>query len=187
MIICQKVEHEDYNELIFEYKEKGENMAQEAKLYAKKLIEKIGEFLESRKPEFKVGDYATVEVSGRKIIAKIDELTENKTAFGLWYDEPKNIVKQDFWFLTEGNIFSHSTPEEIAEYEVALTFHKHGRKPCEVKGGDILRDDEGNILINDDNILSADFPKNLKKQYFTSGRYTFLKTAEEVNEWLENK
>ena len=26
MIICQKVEHEDYNELIFECKEKGENM-----------------------------------------------------------------------------------------------------------------------------------------------------------------
>ena len=65
-----------------------------------------------------------------------------------------------------------------------MTFHKHGRNPFEVKEGDILRDDEGNILINDDNILSADFPKNLKKDYFTRGRYTFLKTAEEVNEWL---
>lgn len=52
------------------------------------------------------------------------------------------------------------------------------------KKGDILRDDEGKILIS---VLSTDLPKNLKKRYFTSGKYTLLKTAEEYNEWLENK
>ena len=139
-------------------------------------------------PEFKVGDYVTVDVNGRTIIAKIDALRENKKeAHGLWYDKTKVNVKQDYWFLTKGNIFRHATPTEIAEYESALQFHKHGRKPFEVKDGDILRDDKGNILISDDDIFSADSPKNLKKEYFTSGRYTLLKTVEEVNEWLENK
>ena len=153
---------------------------QEAKSSAKKLIEKIGEYLETLEPKFKVGDYATVEASGRKIIAKIDKLTENKTAFGLWYDEPKNIVKQDFWFLTEGNIFSHSTPEEIAEYEVALTFHKHGRKPFEVKEGDLIKYPNGqNIMIY--------YPEVFSKADFLNDGFKLIKTAEEVNEWLENK
>ena len=151
---------------------------QEAKSAAKKLIEKIGEFLESRKPKFKVGDYATVEVSGRKIIAKIDELTENKAAFGLWYDEPKNIVKQDFWFLTIGSIFKHSTPQEIAEYEVALTFHKHGRKPFELKEGDLIRTPSKKFTF----ILN---PENYTKEEFLVYGWKFIKTAEEVNEWLE--
>src|SRR5574337_459808 len=51
---------------------------QEAKTSAKKLIEKIDDYLESQKPEFKVGDYVTVDVNGRKKIAKIDALRENK-------------------------------------------------------------------------------------------------------------
>ena len=168
--------------------EENKHNLQEAKSSAKKLIEKIDEYLETLKPKFEVGDYVTVDVNGRKIITKIDALRENKKeAHGLWYDKTKVNVKQDYWFLAEGNKFRHATPTEILEYEVALTFHKHGRKPFEVKDGDILRDDKGNILISDDNIFSADSPKNLKKEYFTSGRYTFLKTAEEVNEWLENK
>ena len=51
---------------------------QEAKSSAKKLIEKIDEYLETLKPKFKVGDYVTVDVNDRKIIAKIDALRENK-------------------------------------------------------------------------------------------------------------
>ncbi len=173
---------------IIKYKAKGEKMAQEvesdlqeAKLSAKKLIEKIGEFLETLKPEFKVGDYATVDVNGRKIIAKIDELTEKKKmAHGLWYDESKNIVKQDFWFLSKGNIFDHSTPEEIAKYEVALTFHKHGRKPFEVKEGDLIEYPNGhNIMIY--------YPEIFSKVDFLNDGFKLVKTAEEVNEWLENK
>ena len=209
------------NETLIEYKAKGESMTQEemkhnlqeavesfargisnteadlkeAKTSAKKLIEKIDEYLETLKPEFKVGDYVTVYVNGKEKIAKIDELTENNSkAHGLWYDRTLISVKQDYWFPSGLNKFRHAKPTEIAEYEAALTFHKHGRKPFEVKQGDILKDNKGNILINDENILRDGFSKNLKKDYFTRGRYTFLKTAEEYNkwlhvddEWLENK
>lgn len=163
---------------------------QEAKSSAKKLIEKIDEYLESQKPKFKVGDYVTVYVNSRRKTAKIekiDELVENNSkVHGLWYDRALVNFKQDYWYSSGLNEFRHARPSEIVEYETALIFHKHGRKPFEVKKGDILRDDEGNILMNDDNILSADFPENLKKDYFIRGRYTFLTTAEEVNEWLEN-
>lgn len=157
-----------------------ESDLQEAKSSAKKLIEKIDEYFESQKPEFKVGDYVTVDVNGngRKKIAKIDALRENKEeAHGLWYDKTKVNVKQDYWFLAELNEFRHARPTEIVEYESALTFHKHGRKPFEVKDGDILRDDEGNIF-------SVNVPGVWNKENFTSGDYTFLKTAEEVGEWL---
>ena len=173
---------------IIEYKAKGENMlnteckqchkkwhhtnAKYCAMCGKKLI---------AEPDFKVDDYVTVYVNGRKIITKIDELRENKKeAHGLWYDKTKVNVKQDYWFLTKGNKFRYSTPTEITEYEAALTFHKHGRKPFEVKGGDMLRDNEVDIFF-------VDFPSNWEKEYFTSGRFTFLKTVEEVNEWLENK
>lgn len=150
----------------------------EAKSSAKKLIEKIDEYLENLKPEFKVGDYVTVYVNGKRKIAKIDELTGyNSKAYGLWYDQTLVNVKQDYWFSSGLNKFRHATPEEIAEYESALTFHKHGRKPFEVKEGDILRDGEGNIFF-------VGFPNNFKKEFFTRGIYTFLKTAEEYNEWL---
>ena len=76
---------------IIKYKAKGENMAEEmkhklqevAKLLeseadlkevkssAKKLIEKIDEYLESLKPEFKVSDYVMVDVNGRKKLQKL--------------------------------------------------------------------------------------------------------------------
>lgn len=135
----------------------------EAKSSAKKLIEKIDEYLETLKPEFKVGDYVTVYVNKKEKIAKIDELDEltenNSKAHGLWYDRTLVNFKQDYWFTSGLNKFRHARPSEIAEYKAALNFHERGRKPFEVKEGDILRDDEGNILINDDNILSADFPK----------------------------
>lgn len=155
-----------------------ESDLQEAKLSAKKLIEKIDEYLETLKPEFKVGDYLTVYVNGRKIIAKIDELMEKKKeAHGLWFDQTLVNVKQDYWFLTKGNIFSHSTPEEIAEYEAALNFHKHGREPFEVKSGDLIKSYNGTYFF----IYS---PKKLDKEYFVSKGYALLKTVDEVNEWL---
>ena len=171
----------------------AESDLQEAKTSAKKLIEKIDDYLETLKPEFKVGDYVTVYVSGRKITAKIDELTENKTvAHGLWYDRTNVNVEKDFWFLTKGSKFRHATPEEITEYEVALNFHKHGREPFEVKEGDIILDDKGKILKDDEVSFLSALPKNTKKEHLIKGRYakkhyTFLKTVEEYNEWLENK
>lgn len=163
---------------------KAEVDLQEAKSAAKKLIEKIDEYLENLKPKFKVGDYVTVYVNSKRKTAKIekiDELVENNSkVHGLWYDRTLVNFKQDYWFSSGLDDFRHARPTEIAEYEVALTFHKHGRKPFEVKQGDILRDDKGNIFF-------ADFPSIRNKEYFTSGDYTFVKTAEEANEWLENK
>ena len=159
----------------------------EAKTSAKKLIEKIDEYLESQKPEFKVGDYVTVYVNGKEKIAKIDELTENNSkAHGLWYDRTLVNVKQDYWFPSGLNKFRHATPEEIEEYKVSLTFHKHGRKPFEVKEGDIISYSESDKFIVDYEDIEPEF-ETFDKEKFIRGDLTFLKTAEEVNEWLENK
>ncbi|MGO3573030.1 MAG: hypothetical protein ACTINU_04250 [Pseudolactococcus laudensis] len=150
----------------------------EAKSAAKKLIKKIDEYLETLKPEFKVGDYVTVYVNGKRKIAKIDELTGyNSKAYGLWYDQTLVNVKRDYWFSSGLNKFRHATPEEIAEYEVALTFHEHGRKPFEVKKGDLIRTPSKKFTF----ILN---PENYTKEEFLDYDWEFLKTAEEVNEWL---
>ena len=144
----------------------------------KNMIEKIDECLETLKPEFNVGDYVTVDVNGRKIIGKIDELTKNKIeAHGLWYDQTLVNVKQDYWFLSKGNIFRHATQEEIAEYKAALTFNKHGRKPFEVKKGDLVRTprEKFTFIWN---------PEYYTKEDFLDYRWGFIKTAEELNEWL---
>ncbi|MCJ1993775.1 hypothetical protein GYN24_04180 [Lactococcus piscium] len=153
---------------------------QEAKTSAKKLIEKIDEYLESQKPKFEVGDYVTVDVNGngRKKIAKIDALMENKEeAHGLWYDKTKVNVKQDYWFLAELNEFRHATPTEIAEYESALSFHEHGRKPFELKWGDLIKDSNSNRVVVVNPYIY------IKGMFYKSG-YELLATVEEVDEWL---
>ena len=153
----------------------------EAKSSAKKLIEKIDEYLESQKPEFKVGDYVTVYVNGKEKIAKIDELTENNSkAHGLWYDRTLVNVKQDYWFPSGLNKFRHATPEEIEEYKVALNFHKHGRKPFEVKEGDLIESKSGRNII-------VFYPENYSRVSFLKDGWGFLKTVEEVNEWLKGE
>ena len=132
----------------------------------KKLVEE---------PEFKVGDYVTYEGVFENKIAKIDSINED-ALHGLWYGQEKEGIKQDYWFK-RGQTVRHATQTEIAEYESALLFHEHGRNPFELKRGDVLRDDEGNIF-------SVNVPGVWNKENFTSGDYTFLKTAEEVHEWL---
>ena len=152
---------------------------QEAKSSAKKLIEKIDDYLETLNPKFKVGDYVTVYVLGRKITAKIDKLWEHTAeAHGLWYDQTKVNVKQDFWLISKGSNCRYATSEEIAEYEVALTFLKHDRKPFEVKRGDVvyLKGYDKNIFLDSGNIY--------KKHNFIDGDVVLVKTVEEVNEWL---
>ena len=152
---------------------------QEAKSSAKKLIEKIDEYLESQNPEFKVGDYVTYKGVFEKKIAKIDSINEDEL-HGLWYDQENEGIRQDWW-LKGGQTVRHATPEEIAEYEAALTFHEHGRKPFEIKEGDILLDSKHDIFFVNEDI------EIWNKEDFISGDFTLLKTAEEVNEWLENK
>ena len=158
-----------------------ENTLSKAKSSAKKLIEKIDEYLEYQKPEFKVGDYVTVYVNSKRKIAKIDELTENNSkAHGLWYDRTLENVKQDYWFTSGLNEFRHATTEEILEYEVALNFHKHGRKPFELKEGDLIRKPSEKLTF----ILN---PENYTKEDFLVYGWEFRSPVEEVNEWLENK
>ena len=150
---------------------------QEAKSSAKKLIENIDEYLEYQKPKFKVGDYVTFDIPNKKI-AKIERL--NGALYGLWYDTESENIKDDLYFGS-GNKFRHATPTEILEYEVALTFLKHDRKPFEVKRGDVvyLKGYDKNIFLDSGNFY--------EKHNFIDGDIGLVKTVEEFNEWLENK
>ena len=153
---------------------------QEAKSSAKKLIEKIDEYLEYPTPEFKVGDIVSSEIfiDGSGIVRLEEDLTNDFSGIeGLWYIKKDYEIK-DTAFGVINKKTRHATPEEIAEYEVALTFHKHGRKPFEVKDGDLLENKFGKFIA-----LKTLFVK----ENFTVEGNAFLKTAEEVNEWLGNK
>ena len=149
---------------------------QEAKSSAKKLIEKIDEYLESQKLEFKVGDYVTDTSNDNPFICKLEKIKGNGIS-GIWYCVSKKLFFDKLVGLPVSNS-RLSTPEEIAEYKAALTFHKHGRKPFEVKDGDLLENKFGRYIANG---------YSFSKEDFIVGSNTLLKTAEEVNEWLENK
>ena len=154
-----------------------ESNLSEAKSSAKKLIEKIDEYFETLKPKFKVGDYV-VEQNG-DVISKINEVM-NGRFFGSYYKRFDNYFYSDNCSIFPNNIERYATPKEIAEYEVALTFHKRGRKPFEVKEGDIISDSEAEKIFVD----ASDF---WDKEDFTGGDYTLLKTVEEVNEWIKGE
>lgn len=167
---------------IIEYKSKGENMlnteckqchkkwhhdnAKYCSMCGKKLVEE---------PEFKVGDYV-IEQNGI-IISKIGEVL-NGDFWGSYYKKINNYFSNLGGNILVKDIERHATPEEIAEYESALTFHKHGRKPFEVKRSDIvyLKGYDKNIFLDSGNIY--------KKHNFIDGDVVLVKTAEEVNEWL---
>ena len=150
---------------------------QDAKSAAKKLIEKVDEYLEYLKPKFKVGDYVTFDIPNKKI-AKIERL--NGALYGLWYDTESENIKDDLYFGS-GNKFRHATPIEILEYEVALTFLKHDRKPFEVKRGDVvyLKGYDKNIFLDSGNFY--------EKHNFIDGDIGLVKTVEEFNEWLKGE
>ena len=144
----------------------------EAKSSAKKLIEKIDEYLESQKPEFKVGDYVTDTSDDDPFICKIEKFVGNDIS-GKWY-----CVSKKYFDKLVGLPVSKSrlsTKEEIAEYEAALTFHKHGRKPFEVKDGDLLENVFWKYIAHE---------HSFSKEDFTVSGNTLLKTAEEIDEWL---
>ena len=198
---CYKEEYP--NENIIEYRAKGENMEEEmkhklqeavesfargiseaekdlqkAKTSAKSLIEKIYEYFKTLKPKFKVGDYVTDTSDDDPFICKIEKFEGNDIS-GIWYCVSKKLFFDKLARLPISNSRA-STKEEIAEYEVALTFHKHGRKPFEVKEGDLIEYPNGqNIMIY--------YPECFSKADFLNDGFKLIKTAEEVNEWLENK
>ena len=153
----------------------SESALQEAKSSAKKLIEKIDDYLETSKPKFKVGDYV-VELD--KYITKIEK-NDNDMLKGHFY-----IPRDNYFSFTEDTVSSytarHATSEEIAEYEVALQFHKHGRKPFEVKEGDLIEYKSGEKRI-------VSYPENYSKDSFIEGNRKLLKTVEEVNEWIKGE
>ena len=126
-------------------------------------------------PKFKVGDYVTDTSDDNPFICKIEKFEGNDIS-GIWYCVSKKLFF-DKSIVLPISTSRLSTPEEIAEYEVALTFHKNGRKPFEVKKGEILRDDEGNIF-------SVNVPGVWNKENFTVDGNAFLKAVEEVDEWL---
>lgn len=150
----------------------------EAKSSAKKLIENIDEHLESLKPKFNVGDYV-IEQNGN-VISKIGEVL-NGDFWGPYYKKIDNYFGNLGGNILYKDIERHATPEEIAEYESALSFHRHGRKPFELKRGDIvyLKGYDKNIFLDSGNIY--------KKHNFVDGDVILVKTVEEINEWLENK
>ena len=134
-------------------------------------------------PEFKSGDVVVSQVfsdGGFSLVRLNEDLTNGFTLVdGFWYTKRDcDIVEACLGVFKKDT--RHATPEEIAEYEVALTFHEHGRNPFELKKGDLIRKPSGNFTF----IL---IPENYTKEDFLKYGWEFLKTAEEVSEWLENK
>lgn len=166
---------------IVEYKAKGENMLNtECKQCHKKwhhdnakYCSMCGKRLDEQ-PEFKVGDYVTDTSDDDPFICKIERI-EGIDISGRWYCVSKNYFDR----LIELPIPSSrlSTPEEVKLYESALNFYNHGREPFEVKNGDLVRTPSENITF----IFN---PKNYTKEEFLDYGWKFLKTAEEIDEWL---
>ena len=147
----------------------------EAKSSAKKLIEHIDEYLKYLKPKFKVGDYVTDTSGNNPYICKIEEF-EGHGLVGNWYCFKDNHLDKSIVLPISTSRLS--TPEEIAEYEIALNFYKHGRDPFEVKYGDILVGSGcAEFFVDYDDI------DTLETEDFISGRYTLLKTVEEFKKW----
>ena len=145
---------------------------QEAKSSAKKLIEKIDEYLETLNPEFEVGDYVTDTSDDDPFICKIEEIVGNDIS-GKWYCVSKNYFDKLVRLpISDSRL---STTEEIAEYESALQFHNHSRIPFEIKEGDLLEDTFDKFFAKSD---------YYDKKVFISKGLKFLKTVEEVNVWL---
>ena len=138
----------------------------------KKLVEE---------PEFKSGDNVASKIfsDGSFGLVRLNkDLTNHLTPVdGLWYTKKDcDITDMSLGVFKEDT--RHATPKEVAEYESALTFHKHGRNPFELKRGDVvyLKGYDKNIFLDSGNIY--------KKHNFVDGDVVFVKTAEEVNEWL---
>ena len=132
-------------------------------------------------PEFKVGDIVASKVfsDGSFALVRLDEdlIGCPASVAGIWYEKIDCSVNECSYGVFKEDT-RHATPEEIAEYKVALTFLKHDRKPFEVKRGDVvyLRGYDKNIFLDSGNIY--------KKHNFVDGDVILVKTAEEVNEWL---
>ena len=128
--------------------------------------------------EFKVGDIIASQCfsDGSFGLVRLNEdLIKRLTLVnGLWYTKDDcEIGDMSLLIFKEYNRLA--TPEEIAEYEVALTFHKHGREPFEVKEGDLM------VRTQNKHKLFVEYIKNWDKLDFTSGNYELIATVEELD------
>lgn len=128
-------------------------------------------------------DFKSGDIVASKIFADVSfglvrlnkDLTNRFTSVdGFWYIKRDCEVRDEYLVVFKEDT-RHATPEEITEYESALNFHKHGRKPFEVKDGDLLENKFGRYTAHE---------YSFSKEDFTVGGNTLLKTVEEVNEWL---
>lgn len=78
-------------------------------------------------PEFKVGDW--IYNTKAKRVAQIDHRFGNGDE--LWVDDEEF----NFYHLNDSR---HATPEEIKQEKERRFFNEHGRKPWELKVGDVL-------------------------------------------------
>lgn len=126
---------------------------------------------------YKVGDYVVFDHSYGTSIAQIDTINENNKFIGLWYDKESNTFENDYK-CPDKRWTRKATDAEIEEYKAALQFHEHGREPFEIKEGDLIEYPNGqNIMIY--------HPDCFSKTDFLNDGFKLIKTAEEVNEWLE--
>lgn len=92
--------------------------SKEAKSSAKKLIEKIDEYLESLKIEFKAGDIVASKVfsDGSFGLVRLNEVLANRlnSVDGFWYTKRDcDITEVSLGVFKKDT--RHATPEEIAE------------------------------------------------------------------------
>lgn len=132
------------------------------------------------KSKFKVGDYVTISLLGGKQTAIVEEILEkSETAWGHWYKSETGGMEFTYWYL-DSKKSRLATEEEIIEYDIAMKFHKKGRKPFEVKEGDLIEGKFHKFIIYGE----WNAKENYAKEDFIKGNYKLLKTAEEVDEWL---
>lgn len=147
------------------------NNAKYCEMCGKKLIDE---------PEFKVGDIIASQCFSDDSFGLIrlkKELIKRLTLVnGLWYTKDDCEIG-DMSLAIFKEYTRLATPEEILEYESALNFHKHGREPFETKKGDLVRTPGGeNTFIWN--------PEYYAKEEFLDCGWEFLKTVEEIDEWL---
>lgn len=187
----EQLKKQHQNTPVIDYKEKGESMLNtECKQCKKKWYNRKAKYCSMcgkklvSEPEFKSGDIVATMLfadGSFGLVLLNEDLTNHLTYVdGLWYIKRDCTVYDGSLGVFNGET-RHATPEEISEYKTALNFHKHVRKPFEIKEGDILLDSKHNIFFINEDI------EIWNKEDFISGDFTLLKTAEEVNEWLENK
>lgn len=148
----------------------------EAKKNFDELSDLINEYIkEYDKQKFKVGDYV---VERNRFVFEISAIDRFGIPVGHCCDTEDDTFSLNTLPI-DSKYIRHATQEEIAEYNAALQFHEHGRKPFEVKAYDIVRDIYSGVSF-------VGNPEAFYKGEFVSGKYNFLKTAEEVEAWLND-